>query len=53
MQKRSKRKEIDRRVDRVPDRMIDRGRGVAEKGGGKGRWGPVQQIEFDYHLDYY
>jgi len=53
VQQRSKRKEIYRWVDRVPDRMIDRGRGVAEKEGGKGRWGPVQQIEFDYHLNYY
>jgi len=31
VQERNKRKEIDRWVDREADRMMDRGRGVAEK----------------------
>ena len=53
MHERNKRKEIDKRVDREADRVIDRGRGVAEKEDEMGRWGTVQHIKFDHHLDHY
>jgi len=45
--------EIDQRVDRQADRMIDRGWGVAETEGELRVWGPVQHFESDCHvIDY-
>ena len=54
--KRNKRKEIDKRVDREADGMIDRGRGVAEKEGEMGRWAlfdTLNSIIISIIIDYY
>jgi len=53
VQERNERREIDQRVDRQADRMIDRGWGVAETEVESHLWGPVQHFESDFHvIDY-
>jgi len=47
VQERNKRKEIDIWVDREADRMIDRGRGVAEELKASS-YGSVQHFESDF-----